>query len=127
VKLNSYGKSNMKTPKEILFQHHQSVVPKLDALHDRALDGLRPPPKRETMTWWELLRSLRWHLAAMSAVWVVVGVLNFSSSSGPGLVASGKSAASPAQLWASMRKTGGCSWNSRRTHRRRDRSAGTPE
>ena len=94
----------MKTPREILLQRHQAAAPKLDAIRAAVVAGLARPPARETISWRDFVRSLRWHLAAMSAVWVVVGVLNLSAS--PGVVASIRrdKISSPQQLWASLRE-----------------------
>lgn len=101
----------MKTPREILLQRHQAAAPKLDAIRAAVVAGLARPPARETISWRDFVRSLRWHLAAMSAVWVVVGVLNLSAS--PGVVASIRrdKISSPQQLWASLRENRRLLWN----------------
>lgn len=65
----------MKTPKEILLQRHQGIELKLNAARHRALEALARP------RWREFVWSLRWHLAGMSAVWLVVLVLNTDSNS----------------------------------------------
>ena len=94
----------MKTPREILLQRHQAAAPKLDAIRADVVAGLARPPAREEFSWRDVVRSLRWHLAAMSVVWVVVGILNMSGS--PDAVASipRDKIPTPQQLWASLRE-----------------------
>ncbi len=94
----------MKTPREILLQHHQAAAPKLDAIRAGVVAGLARPPARETVSWRDLAWSLRWHLTAMSAAWVVAGILNMDSS--PSAVAKIPRDKIPAaqQLWASLRE-----------------------
>jgi hypothetical protein len=94
----------MKTPREILFQRHQAAAPKLDAIRAEVVAGLARPPAPETFSWRDFARSLRWHFAAMSAAWVVVGILNLTAS--PGEVASipRDKIPTPQQLWASLRE-----------------------
>jgi hypothetical protein len=94
----------MKTPREILLQRHQAAAPKLDAIRADVVAGLARPSAREEFSWRDVVRSLRWHLAAMSVVWVVVGILNMSGS--PDAVASipRDKIPTPQQLWASLRE-----------------------
>jgi len=94
----------MKTPREVLLEQHQAAAPKLDAIRAGVVAGLARPPAREAFSWGDFVRSVRWHLAAMSAVWVVVGILNLSAS--PGTVARipRDKISSPQQLWASLRE-----------------------
>src|SRR5437773_8530813 len=91
----------MKTPREILFQCHQSAEPKLDAVRQRVLaslareqsQGAQPASSKrvayatrfETASprWWRLLLSLRWHLAGLSAAWLLVALLNIDHSPAP--------------------------------------------
>ena len=84
----------MKTPREILIKRHQSVEPKLDAIRQSAVaavaavcdrrgaDSSAVADRRYSLR--ELLISLRWHLAGMSAVWVVVALLQLDVSHSPG-------------------------------------------
>ena len=95
----------MKTPREILLQQHETAAPKLDAIRAGVVAGLGRPAARETVSWRELARSLRWHFAALSAAWVVVGILNIDHS--PNQLAKIPRDKIPArqQLWASLRES----------------------
>ncbi len=83
----------MKTPREILFKRHQAAESKLDAIRETVVDTITlregrqvaVPKIGETGTaplpifsWREFWFSLRWHLAGMSAVWLVVVFLNLN-------------------------------------------------
>jgi uncharacterized protein YjiS (DUF1127 family) len=86
----------MKTPREILLARHRHIEPKLDALRRQALTTLSQPraavspasPGRLAAggsgIWRSVLmlvRQTRWHLAGMSALWLVaawLGTLNDS-------------------------------------------------
>ena len=72
----------MKTPRELLLQRHQAVEPKLDAVRRNALAALAPshPLASFAQSWRTFIFSLRWHLAGMGAVWMVVLVLNVDSA-----------------------------------------------
>jgi len=89
----------MKTPREILLEQHQSVAPKLDAIRARLL--VSPP---NAIGWREMLRSLRWHLAALGAAWIVVLILNINPS--PESVASVPPGKTPnmEQVWAAFQE-----------------------
>jgi hypothetical protein len=69
----------MKTPKEILLQRHRAVESKLNAVRQNALAALARPGLAQS--WREFVFSMRWHLAGMSAVWVVVLLLSLDSAS----------------------------------------------
>jgi hypothetical protein len=75
----------MKTPREILFKKHQAIAPKLDVIRESAVASVRG--RRNTNSsavaghgynWREFFFSLRWHLAGMSAVWLVIVLLNLN-------------------------------------------------
>jgi len=75
----------MKTPRKILFQRHQAAELKLDAIRETAVASVcdrriaNPPAvadRRYNLR--EFLFSLRWHLAGMSAAWLVVVLLNLN-------------------------------------------------
>ena len=72
----------MKTPREVLLQRHQSVTPRLDAIRREVVADMTTPPGRESkppITAWflrEYLLPLRWHLAGMSALWLIAALLN---------------------------------------------------
>jgi len=79
----------MKTPREILLQRHQNVVPQLDAIREAAVAATAGHGRARTLDvspatgrrggLRELLFSLRWHLAGMSAVWLAVAFLNLNT------------------------------------------------
>ena len=94
----------MKTPREILLQQHQAAAPKLDAIRAAVVAGLARPPARETISWRDLVRSLRWHLAAMSAAWVVVGDFEYGFFAERGGKIPRDKIPTPQQLWASLRE-----------------------
>jgi hypothetical protein len=99
----------MKTPRDLLFQRHRSAETKLDAVRESVLATVRSPqpakpdatPKPH-YTLRDLLLSCRWHLAAMSAAWLVVLVLNVDRSTGPTVRMARENAAPPQQLMASL-------------------------
>jgi hypothetical protein len=78
----------MKTPREILFQKHQAVEPKLDAIREMVVgEGRRAAvPKTRVadtatlprLSWREFVLSLRWHLAGLGTVWIVIVLLNLN-------------------------------------------------
>jgi hypothetical protein len=95
----------MKTPREILLQQHQAAAPKLDALRAGVVAGLARPPARETVSWRDFARSLRWHLAGLSAAWAAVVVLNLDPSPSPVAMIPPDKMPSPQQLWASLQES----------------------
>ena len=74
----------MKTPREILFKRHQAAEPKLDAIretavasvYDRRINSPAAIDRRYNLR--EFLFSLRWHLAGMSAAWLVIVLVNLN-------------------------------------------------
>jgi hypothetical protein len=95
----------MKTPREILLERHHAAAPKLDAIRAGVVAGLARPAARETVSWRDFVRSLRWHFVALSAAWVVVAILNTDHS--PGAMAKIPRDRIPTaqQLWASLRES----------------------
>ena len=93
----------MKTPRQILFQHHRSAETKLDAIRAKALDEM-PHAKAQSseekvfVSLREILISLRWHLTAMSAVWLLVLFLNADRSSASSTTVAKQNTPSPQQL-----------------------------
>jgi hypothetical protein len=78
----------MKTPRELLLEHHRQADSKLDALRRETLASLEEAaPERSPISWRDLWRSLRWHLAGLSAAWVFVLFLNLDTGRSPQLVA----------------------------------------
>ena len=113
---------NMKTPREFLLQRHQAAEPKLDALRQAALASLAstaassPPaqsvPERKlradagcpgVSSLRVFLRSFRWHLAGMSAVWLLIALLNNEHSS-PALAIAKQKDSSPRQILVALRE-----------------------
>ncbi len=74
----------MKTPREVLLQRHQAVEPKLNAVRRNALAALERPGIAQS--WRMFVFAMRWHLAGMSAVWMVVLSLNLGSAPGSAVV-----------------------------------------
>ena len=77
----------MKTLRELLLERHRSAEPKLDVAREEflaQLEGTRTPVRRERRgfehLWRDYLLPLRWHLAGMSAVWLVILLLNVDRS-----------------------------------------------
>ena len=89
----------MKTPREILLERHRPAEGKLDAIRQSVvvqsiLPETAPLGTRLTR---ELLMPLRWHLAGLSAVWLLVAVLNADHAS-PAVIATDGGGSSPRQL-----------------------------
>ncbi len=81
----------MKTPRDILFNRHQAIEPKLDAIRETAVaavgDRCTANPPSVTDRRYHLrgfLFSLRWHFAALSAVWLVIALLSLNIGQSPG-------------------------------------------
>jgi len=104
----------MKTPRDLLFDRHRSADSKLDALRRSALAALARPSERESVraprspgaraSWGQLLRSIRWHLAGMSAAWLLVALLNIDHSPGPAANLARQNGPSPQQLLTALRE-----------------------
>jgi hypothetical protein len=99
----------MKTPRELLFERHRTAGPKLDSIRESVLAtarGLQPekPVAMPTLheRFRDLILSCRWHLAAMSAAWLGVLVLNVDRSPGPAGRLARENAAPPRQLMVSL-------------------------
>lgn len=73
----------MKTPREILFDRHRSVEPKLDSLRARAITELETKSRAESAGWLESLREMfripRMAWGGLAAAWLVIIALNFAS------------------------------------------------
>jgi hypothetical protein len=109
----------MKTPREVLLGQHQAAEPKLDAIREKVVADLTPdaPVRAKRMPpvapgrasaleaggrqfWW----SLRWHLAGLSAAWLVVVALSIDSTPAPTHRVGRRDAPSPRQLLAALRE-----------------------
>jgi hypothetical protein len=94
----------MKTPREILLRQHQAASPKLDAIRAEVVGGIAPAAAPETLSWRDMARSLRWHLAAWSAAWVVVMILNIDHSPSTVAMIPRDKIPAPQKIWASLRE-----------------------
>jgi hypothetical protein len=71
----------VKTPKEFLFERHQAAEPKLDAVRRKALAKLER--SRNRLSWAEWCAGMRWHVAGLGAVWLVVLFFQLDARPGP--------------------------------------------
>jgi hypothetical protein len=99
----------MKTPRQILFERHRSVEPKLDAIRQSTLAGLveKPGQERRRLTsvgLWDLIVSLRWHLAGLSAVWLAIALLGYHQSSSPPALMARGNVPPPQQFLTALRE-----------------------
>jgi hypothetical protein len=101
----------MKTLREILFQRHRSAEAKLDAIRENALAGIaheRSCEEKNSISpivlWREIFSTLRWHLAGMSAAWLLVLLLNSESPSAIIAAVSNENSPSPKQLVLALRE-----------------------
>jgi hypothetical protein len=104
----------MKTPREILLEQHQSAEDKLDAIRQKALENLTPARALESVrgkashalpaSWLDFLLSLRWHLAGMSALWLLGALLNASGPAAPDTAVARNTAPSPRQVLTALRE-----------------------
>ncbi|HKW31179.1 MAG TPA: hypothetical protein VJT54_17780 [Verrucomicrobiae bacterium] len=75
----------MKTPREILLERHQAATPKLDDIRETTVAAVcdrrfhSPAVTDRRYNWREFLYSLRWHLAGMSAAWLVIALLSLNA------------------------------------------------
>ena len=109
----------MKTPREVLLQQHQAAEPELDAIREQVVAGLATDaPVRTTRMsptapggvstlqagWRQFLWSLRWHLAGLSAAWLVVIALSIDSPPAPTTRVVRQDTPSQRQLLAALRE-----------------------
>jgi len=99
----------MKTPREVLLQRHQSIERKLDHVREHAIasvvEGREKPAEVAThrsSPLREFLLPLRWHLAGMTAAWIIVVLLNIDRPSNSPTAQ--EVSASPRQLLAELRE-----------------------
>lgn len=93
----------MNTPRDILLQRHRSTQPKLDAIRHSVL-AEETPSTDAPLSPREMLRSLRWHLIGMSAVWLLILILRTDAGRAPVLAAAIPKPPSPQIMFASMRE-----------------------
>ena len=100
----------MKTPRELLFERHRAAEPKLDTLRQKTVSRLAKAPAVNSRpsaprsSWRDMLLSLRWHLAGLSAAWLVVLVLNIDHSQAPSSVLAKQNIPSAQQLLTALRE-----------------------
>ncbi len=94
----------MKTPRQILLEQHQSVESKLDAVRQKALANLAPIQTEKALTFRQVFQSFRWHLAGMSAAWLLVALLNIDHSHTFTASINTRNIPSPQRLMAAIRE-----------------------
>jgi hypothetical protein len=109
----------MKTPREVLLRQHQAAEPKLDAIREQVVAGLATDaPVRATRMlaaaprqasaiqagWRQFWWSLRWHLAGLSAAWLVVVALSIDPTPAPTRKLARQDTQSPWQLLAALQE-----------------------
>ncbi len=81
----------MKTPRQILFEKHQAISPKLDLIRKQSVPTA-PGKSQEASIPWKLWLELIWPArriwSGMAGCWMVIAVLNFSTP-GEGLMMAG--------------------------------------
>ena len=79
----------MKTPRELLLEHHQKAQPRLDAIRRNALTRLSTAPAESApLRLTDFFRSLRWHLAGLTAIWLFIAILHLDTAHAPLMTAS---------------------------------------
>ena len=101
----------MKTLKELLFERRRTAESRLDLVRREflaRLGSLQPPLRREQrgfdLLWREYIVPLRWHLAGLSAAWLVILLLNVEGSPAPAAHIAKESAPAPRQLIIALRQ-----------------------
>jgi len=97
----------MKTPRELLLDHHRKAEPRLDAVRRTALATIKQnEPKSSPISLRDFLRSLRWHFASISAIWLFIMFLHLDMGHAPTMMASVPpiKPASPQVIMASLRE-----------------------
>lgn len=93
----------MKTPRELLLGRHHAMEPKLDAIREHVVGQLRPiarTPAPESL-WDRLVMPLRWHAAGLTAIWIVIALLNTER---PATKETAAKVSSPEQLFIAMQE-----------------------
>ena len=113
----------MKTLREVIFERHQAAAPKLDAIREKVVAGLAADTSAEAAArskrmvadwqragstspvgWRQFLWSLRWHLAGVSAAWVVAMLLSIDPAPASAQRVAQHDTPSPQQLLAALRE-----------------------
>ena len=86
----------MKTPHDLLLERHRAASTKLDAIRRNALAAMQQPESASPpFSLQNFLRSIRWHLAGMSAVWIAIGLISFDSGQSSQMIATIPTAKTP--------------------------------
>jgi hypothetical protein len=100
----------MKILKELLLERHRSAQPKLDAAREeflarlgRSRSSVRPDPRGFPCVWREYLLPLRWHLAGISAAWLMILLLSAESAPAPAHAVAQAPALTSQQLLTALR------------------------
>ena len=80
----------MKTPKNLLFEHHHNAEPDLDQIRRDVLKSLATSPGGSRRGLWGvgwflpagLSKGWRWQMAGLAAAWVIIVALNLASETG---------------------------------------------
>ena len=106
----------MKTPREILLEKHRSIEPKLDALREEFVAGSTGLPtvsarseradslEKDSVTWRDLILAARWHLAGLTAMWVLIAVLRTEGARAEAPAMARHVAASPRTLISALKE-----------------------
>ena len=100
----------MKTPRDILFERHRAAEPKLDAIRQEVVAQLSATPTRTPPdiclgdSIRRFLFSFRWHLAGMSAAWLMVVILNMDHSANATARIATENIPSPRQILTALQK-----------------------
>jgi len=103
----------MKTPREILFERHRAAEGRLSDIRKAAVLAIaeqhspathQPSVSNILDTIWQTLLSLRWHLAGMTTIWLLVLFLSASGSNGSTNANLETSSPSPQKVLASLRE-----------------------
>ena len=81
----------MKRPSEILLDRHASAQSKLNVIRRSVVAQFARPAQ----SWRERVIPLRWHLAGMTAVWLLVAVLQFERPSAPSTLVAENNSSTP--------------------------------
>lgn len=104
----------MKKPLQLLFERHRDSEPKLDGLRKSVITTIRQDaPQASTrsqqsrsapLSIREWLLSLRWHLAGIAGVWIVVALLDFEPPPGSASDTATSSKSASGELLAAWRE-----------------------
>jgi hypothetical protein len=109
----------MKTLREVLLEKHQAAEPRLDVIREQVVTGLATERgasatarsqraaddwQSDAPGWRQFMWPLRWHLAGLSATWLVALLLNLDPTSAPAPGVTRQDTPSPQQLVAALRE-----------------------